>query len=51
MDNSQMHTKSIDARQAQAVARAQAIVRRYVPKTVSLVDELTKDRQTEAAGE
>jgi AbrB family looped-hinge helix DNA binding protein len=34
-----------------AVARAQAIVRRYVPAGVSLVDELTDDRQREAEGE
>ena len=34
-----------------AVARAQAIVRRYVPEGVSLVDELTEDRRREAEGE
>jgi AbrB family looped-hinge helix DNA binding protein len=34
-----------------AVARAQAIVRRYVPETASLVAELTEDRQREAAAE
>ena len=34
-----------------AVARAQAIVRRYVPEDVSLVDELTEDRRREAEGE
>jgi hypothetical protein len=31
-----------------AVARAQAIVRRYVPDTVSLVGELTEARRLEA---
>jgi len=34
-----------------AVARAQAIVRQYVPETVSLVDELTEDRRRENEGE
>jgi AbrB family looped-hinge helix DNA binding protein len=34
-----------------AVARAQAIVRRYVPETVSLVGELTEDRRREAESE
>jgi antitoxin PrlF len=34
-----------------AVARAQAIVRRYVPEGVSLVDELAEDRRREAEGE
>ena len=34
-----------------AVARAQAIVRRYVPEDVSLVDELTEDRRRESEGE
>ena len=34
-----------------AVTRAQAIVRRYVPEGVSLVDELTEDRRREAEGE
>lgn len=31
-----------------AVARAQAIVRRYVPETASLVGELTEDRRRAA---
>ncbi len=31
----------------QAIKRAQKIVRRYVPKGVSLVDELLKDRREE----
>ncbi len=34
-----------------AVARAQAIVRRYVPETVSLVGELTEDRRSEGEAE
>lgn len=34
-----------------AVARAQAIVRRYVPESASLVDDLTEDRRREAEGE
>lgn len=34
-----------------AIARAQAIVRQYVPEGVSLVDELTVDRRRESAGE
>jgi antitoxin PrlF len=34
-----------------AVARAQAIVRHYVPEGVSLVDELAEDRRREAEGE
>jgi antitoxin PrlF len=34
-----------------AVARAQAIVRRYVPENVSLVEELTADRRREADAE
>jgi antitoxin PrlF len=31
-----------------AVARAQAIVRRYVPEGISLVDELSAERRLEA---
>ena len=31
-----------------AVARAQAIVRRYVPEGISLVDELSEERRLEA---
>jgi hypothetical protein len=34
-----------------AVARAQAIVRRYVPESASLVDDLTEDRRRETEGE
>jgi AbrB family looped-hinge helix DNA binding protein len=34
-----------------AVARAQAIVRRYVPETASLVGELTEDRRRTAENE
>lgn len=37
--------------QAQAVRRAQAIVRQYVPEGVSLADELIADRRHEAARE
>ena len=33
----------------QAVARAQALVRRYIPKGRKLSDELIKDRREEAA--
>jgi len=35
----------------QAVARAQALVRRYIPENVSLVDELLAERRAEAASE
>ena len=34
-----------------AIKRAQAIVRRYVPEGVSLVDELIRERRREAARE
>jgi bifunctional DNA-binding transcriptional regulator/antitoxin component of YhaV-PrlF toxin-antitoxin module len=34
-----------------AVSRAQAMVRRYVPAGVSLVDELSEDRRREAGDE
>jgi len=34
-----------------AVTRAQAIVRRYVPETASLVGELTEDRRREGEAE
>ncbi len=34
-----------------AVARAQAMVRRYVPETVRLVDELNEDRRRAAEDE
>ncbi|PPQ28455.1 AbrB/MazE/SpoVT family DNA-binding domain-containing protein [Rhodopila globiformis] len=47
VEDGQIHLEPIQA----AVARAQAIVRRYVPEGVSLVDELTDDRQREAEGE
>ncbi len=36
---------------AVSVARAQAMLRRYVPAGVSLVDELTRDRRREAENE
>lgn len=36
---------------AQAVARAQALVRRYVPEERSLSDELISERREEAARE
>ncbi|MGH8564988.1 MAG: AbrB/MazE/SpoVT family DNA-binding domain-containing protein [Gammaproteobacteria bacterium] len=35
----------------QAVKKAQALVRRYVPDSVRLVDELIAERRREAAGE
>ncbi len=35
----------------QAIKRAQALVRRYVPKGVSLTEELLKDRRDEAKRE
>jgi AbrB family looped-hinge helix DNA binding protein len=35
----------------QAIRRAQALVRRYVPAEVSLVDELLAERRAEAARE
>lgn len=35
----------------QAVKKAQAMVRRYVPESVRLVDELIAERRREAAGE
>jgi AbrB family looped-hinge helix DNA binding protein len=47
IENGQIRLEPIQA----AVARAQAIVRRYLPEDVSLVDELTEDRRREAAGE
>lgn len=34
---------------AQAIRRAQALVRRYIPGDVSLVDELIAERRAEAA--
>jgi AbrB family looped-hinge helix DNA binding protein len=34
-----------------ALARARAIVRRHVPEGVSLVEELSRERRAEAAGE
>lgn len=36
---------------AQAVARAQALVRRYVPAGTSLSQELIEERRAEAAGD
>lgn len=36
---------------AEAVRRAQEMVRRYVPEGVSLVDELSAERRAEAARE
>jgi len=47
VQNGQIHLEPIRA----AVARAQAIIRRYVPETASLVAELTEDRQRAAERE
>ena len=47
VQNGQIRLEPIRA----AVARAQAIVRRYVPETVRLVEELTEDRQRAAESE
>jgi len=44
VQNGQIRLEPIRA----AVARAQAIVRRYVPETASLVGELTEDRRRAA---
>ena len=35
----------------QGLRRARALVERYVPKTVSLADELIAERRAEAAGD
>jgi AbrB family looped-hinge helix DNA binding protein len=47
MQNGELRLEPIQA----AVARAQAIVRRYVPETVRLVDELNEDRRRAAEDE
>jgi hypothetical protein len=47
VQNGQIRLEPIHA----AVARAQAIVRRYVPETASLVGELTEDRRRAAERE
>jgi AbrB family looped-hinge helix DNA binding protein len=47
VQNGQIHLEPIRA----AVARAQAIIRRYIPETASLVGELTQDRQRAAESE
>jgi AbrB family looped-hinge helix DNA binding protein len=47
VQNGQISLEPIHA----AVARAQAIVRHYVPETVSLVGELTDDRRREGEAE
>ncbi len=47
VQNGQIRLEPIHA----AVARAQAIVRHYVPETASLVGELTEDRRREAESE
>ena len=44
LENGQLRLLS----QADAVRQAQALLRRYVPADVSLVDELTADRRREA---
>lgn len=45
--DSALRVRSLDA----VVERAQAVVRRYVPDHVSLVDHLIEDRRAEAARE
>jgi AbrB family looped-hinge helix DNA binding protein len=47
LDDGEIHLLTIPA----AVRRAQALVRRYVPEGVSLVDELLAERRREAEGE
>ncbi len=47
MQDGQIRLEPIGA----AVARAQAIIRRYVPETASLVGELTEDRRRAAERE
>jgi hypothetical protein len=47
VQNGQIRLEPIHA----AVARAQAIVRQYVPETASLVDELSEDRRREGLAE
>ncbi len=47
VQNGQIRLEPIRA----AVARAQAIIRRYVPATASLVGELTEDRRRAAESE
>jgi AbrB family looped-hinge helix DNA binding protein len=47
MDEEGLHIQS----RAQAIKRAQAIVRKYVPEGVSLVDELIAERRREAKRE
>lgn len=37
--------------QKESIKRAQALVQKFVPKSVSLVDELIADRRREAANE
>jgi AbrB family looped-hinge helix DNA binding protein len=47
VEDGELRVRSLKA----AVARAQALVRRYVPAGEGLVDELIRDRRAEAAGE
>jgi AbrB family looped-hinge helix DNA binding protein len=47
MDEDGLHIQS----RAQAIKRAQAMVRKYVPEGVSLVDELIAERRREAKRE
>jgi AbrB family looped-hinge helix DNA binding protein len=47
LDDEGLHIQS----RAQAIKRAQAIVRKYVPEGVSLVDELIAERRREAKRE
>ena len=47
LTNGELRLRSLDA----AIQRAQEIVRKYVPKGVSLADELIRERREEAARE
>ncbi|WP_121119522.1 AbrB/MazE/SpoVT family DNA-binding domain-containing protein [Croceibacterium ferulae] len=47
VDNGELRVRSV----SRAVERARAIVRKHVPKGVSLVDELIADRRLEAERE
>jgi AbrB family looped-hinge helix DNA binding protein len=47
LTNGELRLRSLDG----AIQRAQEIVRKYVPKGVSLADELIRERREEAARE
>lgn len=47
VDDGELRVRSL----ASAIARAQSLVRRYVPEGVSLVDQLISDRREEAGRE